>query len=120
MQPPCTNQVEMWPIDRPKANPGDAKTLPEQDDQQIAKSLGTQQLNHPILAGETEIILAGQRLRQALRLLGYQELPAQVLSHVRKAQPYNSREPTPLPLPNLCTPLRSLSSGAFIFESEKQ
>jgi hypothetical protein len=41
MQLPCANPVEMWPIDRPKANPDNPRVHPEGQIRQIGKSVET-------------------------------------------------------------------------------
>jgi DNA modification methylase len=86
MQPPCANPVEMWPIDRPKPNPDNARIHPESQVLQIAKSVQTHELNRTILVDEDDLILAGHGLLLALRHLGYTEVPVQVLRHLSRAQ----------------------------------
>jgi DNA modification methylase len=76
----------MWPIDRPKANPDNARLHPAEHVQQIANSVVTHKLNRPILADENDVILAGEGLWQALRLLGYELVPVQVLRHLTETQ----------------------------------
>jgi DNA modification methylase len=86
MQLPCTNPVEMWPIQRPKPNPDNARIHSEEQVRQIAKSVETHQLNRMIQVDEKDIILTGHGLLLALRYLGYQEVPVQVLFHLTKAE----------------------------------
>jgi DNA modification methylase len=86
MQPPCTNPVEMWPIDRPKANPHNARIHPEEQVQEIANSVEIHELNRTILADENDFILAGHGLWLALRKLGYELVPVQVLRHLTETQ----------------------------------
>jgi DNA modification methylase len=86
MQLPCTNPVEMWPIERPKANPDNPRLHPEEQLRQIAKSVEIHGLNRMIQVDENDIILAGHGLWLALRYLGYLEVPVQVLSHLTEAQ----------------------------------
>jgi DNA modification methylase len=86
MQPPCANPVEMWPIDRPKPNPDNARVHNNDQVLQIAKSVEAHELNRSILVDETDMILAGHGLLLALRHLDYQEVPVQVLRHLTTAQ----------------------------------
>jgi DNA modification methylase len=86
MQPPCANPVEMWPIDRPKPNPDNARIHPDSQVLQIAKSVQTHELNRTILVDENDTIIAGHGLLLALRYLGYLEVPVQVLRHLSQAQ----------------------------------
>jgi DNA modification methylase len=86
MHPPCANPVEMWPIERPKANPDNARIHSEEQVRQLAKSVETHQVNRTILVDENDIILAGHGLWLALHSLGYPEVPVQVLSHLTPAQ----------------------------------
>ncbi len=86
MQLPCTNPVELWPIERPKPNPDNARVHSEERVGQLAKSVETHQLNRTILVDENDITLAGHGLLLALRHLGYQEVPVQVLRHLTEAQ----------------------------------
>jgi DNA modification methylase len=86
MQLPCTNPVEMWPIDRPKPNPDNARMHLDDQIRQIARSVETHQLNRAIQVDETDTILTGHGLLLALRYLGYQEVPVQVLSHLTGAE----------------------------------
>jgi DNA modification methylase len=76
----------MWPIDRPKPNPDNARIHSDDQVRQIAKSVETHQLNHMIQVDENGVILTGHGLRLALLLLGYQEVPVQVLGHLTEAQ----------------------------------
>jgi ParB-like chromosome segregation protein Spo0J len=76
----------MWPIDRLKANPDNARLHPEEHVQQLANSVVIHKLNRTILADENDIILAGHGLWQALRLLGYELIPVQVLRHLTETQ----------------------------------
>jgi DNA modification methylase len=86
MQPPCANPVEMWPIDRPKPNPDNARIHPDSQVLQIAKSIQTHELNRTILVDENDTIIAGHGLLLALHYLGYPEVPVQVLRHLSPAQ----------------------------------
>jgi DNA modification methylase len=76
----------MWPIDRLKANPCNARLHPVDQVQQIANSVEVHQLNRPILADENDVILAGEGLWLALRKLGYDQVPVQVLRHLTETQ----------------------------------
>ena len=86
MKPPCTNPVEMWPIDRPMPHPENARRHSDEQVAQLAKSLETFQAVRPILADEKDFILAGHGLWRAHRLLGRTEVPVTVLSHLTQAQ----------------------------------
>jgi hypothetical protein len=86
MQLPSANPVEMWPIDRPTANPDNARLHPEEQFLQIAKSVEIHGLNRMIQTDENGVILAGHGLWLALRNLGYTEVPVQVLSHLTETQ----------------------------------
>ncbi len=39
MKPPCANPVEMWPIDRPKPHPDNARKHSDEQIAQLAKSI---------------------------------------------------------------------------------
>jgi DNA modification methylase len=86
MQLPCTNPVEMWPIERPQPNPDNARIHSDDQVRQIAQSVETHQLNHVIQVDENDMILSGHGLLLALRHLGHPEVPVQVLSHLTEAQ----------------------------------
>jgi hypothetical protein len=45
MEIPCTNPIEMWPIDRPKDNPDNPRVHPDEQVLGIAKSVETHGLN---------------------------------------------------------------------------
>ena len=86
MQPPCTNPPEMWPIDRPKPNPDNARIHPPDQVLQIAKSVEAYGLNRSLMADENDMLLAGHGLWLALVHLNYLEVPVQVLRHLTPAQ----------------------------------
>jgi ParB-like chromosome segregation protein Spo0J len=75
MLPPCTNPPQMWPIDRPKPNPDNARIHPQDQILQIAKSVQAHGLNRTILVDENDTLLTGHGLLLALRHLGHEEIP---------------------------------------------
>jgi DNA modification methylase len=86
MLPPCTNPPQMWPIDRPKPNPDNARIHPQDQILQIAKSVQAHGLNRTILVDENDTLLTGHGLLLALRHLGHEEIPVQVLRHLTPVQ----------------------------------
>ena len=83
---PCTNPVEIWPIDRLKPHPENARTHSAEQIAQLAKSVETFQAVRSILADENDFILAGHGLCQAFRLLGWKEVPVTVMGHLTEQQ----------------------------------
>lgn len=86
VNPPCMNPVAMWPIDRPKPHPDNARVHPPEQIAQLAKSIQTFDLVRPILVDEKDFILAGHGLWLAQRALGRREIPVTVLHHLTEQQ----------------------------------
>ncbi len=86
MKPACMDLVEMWPIDRLKPNPRNARMHSEEQVAQLANSINTFRMMRPILADENEVVLAGHGLLLAMRHLGWQEVPVLPVRHLTEAQ----------------------------------
>jgi len=86
MPHPCENPVEIWPIDRPKPNPDNARIHSDEQVRQLANSIKGHKLNRPLLADENDVILAGHGLWLALRSLDYKEVPVQALRHLSASE----------------------------------
>ena len=86
MKPACMDLVEMWPIDRLKPNPRNARMHSEEQIAQLANSINTFRMMRPILADENEVVLAGHGLLLAMRHLGWQEVPVLQVRHLTEAQ----------------------------------
>jgi hypothetical protein len=82
----CMNLVEMWPIDRLKPNPLNARIHSDEQVAQLANSISTLDMMRPILADENEVVLAGHGLLLAMRHLGWREVPVLPVSHLTEAQ----------------------------------
>ena len=86
MKPACMNLVEMWPIDRLKPNPRNARIHSDEQVAQLANSINTHEMMRPILADENDIVLAGHGLLLAVRHLGWPEVPVLPVRHLTEAQ----------------------------------
>jgi DNA modification methylase len=86
MKPPCTNPVEIWPMERPKPNPRNPRTHSDDQIALLAKSIETFDVVRPILVDEDDYILAGHGLWAAHRHLGRKEIAVQVLHHLTTEQ----------------------------------
>jgi DNA modification methylase len=84
--PPCANPVQMWPIDRPKPNPANARTHPDEQVGQIANSIKTFQALRPILVDEHDNVLAGHGILLAHQRLGRTQIAVQVINHLTELQ----------------------------------
>lgn len=78
--------VEMWPIERLKPHPGNARTHSEEQIAQLVASFGQYGVTHPFLADENDIILAGHGKHLAARRVGMVELPVIVLRGLTELQ----------------------------------
>lgn len=86
MKPACMDLIEMWPIDRLKPNPLNARMHSDEQVAQLANSINTFKMMRPILADENEVVLAGHGLLLAMRHLGWQEVPVLSVRHLTEAQ----------------------------------
>jgi len=86
MKPPCANPVEMWPIDRPKPHPDNARKHSDEQTAQLAKSIESFQAVRSILVDEKGYMLAGHGLLLAHRLLGRKAVPVIVLTRLTEQQ----------------------------------
>ena len=85
-KPPCANPVQMWPIDRPKPNPDNARIHPDEQVGQVVNSIKTFQALRPILVDEHGYILAGHAILLAHQRLGRQQIAVQVIDHLTELQ----------------------------------
>jgi DNA modification methylase len=86
MKPACMDLVEMWPIDRLKPNPRNARMHSDEQVAQLANSINTFRMMRPILADENEVVLAGHGLLLAMRHLGWLEVPVLLVRHLTETQ----------------------------------
>jgi DNA modification methylase len=86
MKPPCTNPVEMWPIDRPKPHPDNARIHADEQVDQLANSIEAFDMMRTILVDENDFILAGHGLWLAHRRLNRAEIPVTVIRHLSEQQ----------------------------------
>jgi DNA modification methylase len=86
VKPACMNPVEMWPIDRLKPNPRNARMHSDEQVAQLARSINTFDMVRPILADENEVVLAGHGLLLVMRHLGWERVPVLPLRHLNDAQ----------------------------------
>ena len=82
----CMNLVEMWPIDRLKPNPLNARIHSDEQVAQLANSINTFDMMRPILADENGVVLAGHGLLLAMRHLGWQKVPVLPVRHLTETQ----------------------------------
>jgi ParB-like chromosome segregation protein Spo0J len=69
----------MWPIDRLKPHPGNARRHSEEQIAQLVASFEQYGVTHPFLADENDYILAGHGKHLAARQMGPEEVPVIVL-----------------------------------------
>ena len=86
MKPACVELVEMWPIDRLKPNPRNARMHSDEQVARLANSINTFDMVRPILADENEVVLAGHGLLLAMRHLGWQQVPVLPIRHLTETQ----------------------------------
>ena len=84
--PPCANPVEMWPIDRLKPHPDNARTHSDEQIARLAKSIETFDVVRSVLADENDVMLAGHGVALAHRRLGRRMVPVTVLTHLTEQQ----------------------------------
>jgi DNA modification methylase len=85
-KPPCANPVQMWPIDRPKPNPDNARTHADEQVGQVGNSIETFQSLRTVLVDEYDYILAGHAIWLAHRRLARQQIAVQVIDHLTELQ----------------------------------
>jgi len=78
--------VELWPIERLKPHPGNARTHSEQQIAQLVASFEQYGVTHPFLADENDLILAGHGKHLAARQAGLEEVPVIVLRGLTETQ----------------------------------
>jgi ParB-like chromosome segregation protein Spo0J len=78
--------VEMWPIDRLKPHPENARTHSEEQIGQLAASFEQYGITHPFLVDENDTILAGHGKHLAARQMGLEEVPVIVLRGLTELQ----------------------------------
>src|ERR1051326_2920746 len=78
--------VEIWPIDRPKPNPRNARVHSEAQIAELAASLQEFGWTRPLLVDETEVLLAGHGVLLAARRLGLREVAVVVIDHLSERQ----------------------------------
>jgi ParB-like chromosome segregation protein Spo0J len=71
--------VEMWPTDRLKPHPGNARTHSQEQIAQLVASFERYGVTHPFLADENDNILAGHGKHLAALQMGLEEVPVIVL-----------------------------------------
>jgi DNA modification methylase len=79
-------QIEIWPIDRLKPHPQNARQHSEDQVMQLAKSIQEFGFTQPILADENDTVLAGHGRLLAARQLGLTEVPVIVLRGLTEIQ----------------------------------
>jgi DNA modification methylase len=80
------HQIELFPTKRLRANPHNVRTHSKKQIQQIADSIKEFGFNVPIVADESNIILAGHGRWLAAKLLGLSTIPTIVLAGLSNAQ----------------------------------
>lgn len=78
--------VEIWPIDRLKPHPDNARTHTEEQIAQLVASFEQYGITHPFLADENDTILAGHGKHQAARQMGLEEVPVIVIGGLTETQ----------------------------------
>ena len=86
MNTSITATEEMWPIDRLKPNPDNARTHPEEQVELLVGSFTIFGITQPFLVDEDGIILAGHGKYLAALQMGLKEVPVKVLRGLTETQ----------------------------------
>lgn len=78
--------IEMWPIDRPKDYPKNARKWTDKAIAKVAASIREFGFRQPLVVDSQEIIVIGHLRRTAARTLGLTEIPVHVASDLSPAQ----------------------------------
>src|ERR1035438_8518341 len=76
----------MWPIDRPQANPRNARTHSEGQVEVLAKNLEDLLMLRSLIGDEKDVLLAGHALLAEAGRVGWKEIPVLVLDHLSEEQ----------------------------------
>jgi DNA modification methylase len=79
-------KIELWPDDRPKPNPRNARTHSKTQLRQIRRSIKAFGFVSPILVDENETLIAGHGRLEAARQLGHETVPVIQVTHLNEAQ----------------------------------
>jgi ParB-like chromosome segregation protein Spo0J len=86
MNTSITATEEMWPIDRLKPNPDNARTHPEEQVGLLVGSFTIFGITQPFLVDENGTILAGHGKYLAALRMGLKEVPVKVLPGLTEIQ----------------------------------
>src|ERR1700686_1929909 len=78
--------VEVWPIDRPKDYPKNARKWSAQAVEKVASSIRAYGWRQPVVVDANEVICIGHLRRAAGRFLGLTEVPVHVARELTPAQ----------------------------------
>jgi DNA modification methylase len=78
--------VEMWPIDRPKDYPKNARKWSAQAVEKVAASICEYGWRQPVVVDAREVVIIGHLRRAAGRFLGLTEVPVHVASDLTPSQ----------------------------------
>jgi DNA modification methylase len=84
--PAMARHIEIWPTDRLRPNPRNARTHPPEQVAEIASSILEFGFVNPILVDSNSGIIAGHGRLLAARKLGLVEVPVVVLDHLSETQ----------------------------------
>src|SRR3984957_3396216 len=79
-------EIELWPIDRPKDYPKNARKWSAQAVDKVAASIREYGWRQPVVVDENDVIVIGHLRRAAARSLGLTEIPVHVARDLTPAQ----------------------------------
>src|SRR5271154_5110604 len=78
--------IEVWPIDRPKDYPKNARKWSSQAVEKVASSIREYGWRQPVVVDVNDVIVIGHLRRTAARSLGLTEIPVHVAKDLTPAQ----------------------------------
>ena len=78
--------IELWPIDRPKPYPKNAREWNAAAVAKVASSIREYGFRQPIVVDVHDVIIIGHLRREAAKTLGLKEVPVHIASELTPAQ----------------------------------